>query len=40
MSVERKTKKAEKLLIIYQRFGEGLITKSLRDKIYKLKNKK
>lgn len=39
MSSEDKIKELELLLIIYKRFGEGLITKSLREKITKLKNK-
>ncbi len=40
MSYEKKIKEAEKLLVIYQRMGEGLIIKSLRDKIKQLKTKK
>lgn len=39
MSIENKIKEAEKLLAIYQRFGEGLTTKALIEKITKLKNK-
>jgi len=37
--IETEIKEAERLLTTYQRFGEGLITKSLREKITKLKNK-
>lgn len=39
MRRQDKIKELEKLLITYQRFGDGLITKSLRAKINKLKNK-
>lgn len=39
MNIQDKIKEAEKLLLIYQRFGEGLITKSLIEQINKLKNK-
>lgn len=39
MSLENKIKEAEKLLSIYQRFGDGLTTKTLREKINKLKSK-
>jgi len=39
MSIEDKIKEAEILLKKYQRFGEGLTTKALRQGINKLKNK-
>lgn len=35
---EKQLKRLNNLLIIYSRFGEGLTTKSLRQKIEKLKS--